>query len=39
MDNFIVNWYNQNRKMIWIVVLKIKLKFITRKRDLYEIFQ
>ena len=38
MDNFIVNWYNQNRKMIWIVVLKIKLKFITRKRDLYEIF-
>ena len=23
MDNFIVRWYNQNRKMIWIVVLTI----------------
>ena len=23
MDNFIVRWYNQNRKMIWIVVLSI----------------
>ena len=23
MDNFIVRWYNQNRKMIWIVILTI----------------
>jgi len=23
MDNFIIRWYNQNRKMIWIVILTI----------------